>query len=134
MRRGTLVKIEPTGHVSVELEPAAIAGALCLLSTSVLPLRARDLGAKLVLWVSSDEPGIIMGRELPARDEPDASPVEALVDGQRVVLDASQEIVLRCGDASITLRRNGRIVLKGVHIETSASGTNRIKGGSVKIN
>jgi hypothetical protein len=64
------------------------------------------------------------------------SPVvlSATVDGKQVVLEAKDEIVLRCGQASITLRRNGRIVIRGTYVETRSSGVNRIKGGSVQIN
>ncbi|HEY6876702.1 MAG TPA: hypothetical protein VI299_01735 [Polyangiales bacterium] len=68
----------------------------------------------------------------PPQQEPQR--VEALVDGKRVVLDAQDEIVLRCGKASITLRRNGRIVIRGTHVETQSQGVNRIRGGSVQIN
>lgn len=60
--------------------------------------------------------------------------LEARVDGRRVELDGRDEVVLRCGEASITLRRNGRILIRGVQVETRASGLNRIKGGSVAIN
>ena len=63
-----------------------------------------------------------------------AAPAEALIDGRRVVLEAADEIVLRCGEASITLRRNGRVVIRGAYVETAAKGVNRVKGGSVKIN
>ncbi len=67
--------------------------------------------------------------------QPDAPQViEADVDGKRVRIVARDEIVLECGEASITLRRNGRIVIKGTYIETSSEGTNRIKGGQVRIN
>jgi hypothetical protein len=59
---------------------------------------------------------------------------EALIDGRRVVLEARDEIELRCGEASITLRRNGRVVIRGVYVETRSRGVNRIKGGSVQIN
>ena len=59
---------------------------------------------------------------------------EARVDGRRVELEGAEEVVLRSGKASITLRRNGRVVIRGVYVETRASGTNRIKGGSVAIN
>jgi hypothetical protein len=55
-------------------------------------------------------------------------------DGKRLELEAKDEIVLRCGPSSITLRRNGRVLIKGECIETRASGRNRIKGGSVQIN
>ena len=60
--------------------------------------------------------------------------LEARVDGRRVELEGRDEIVLRCGEASITLRRNGRVVIRGLQVETRAAGLNRIKGGSVAIN
>ncbi|RKH36875.1 hypothetical protein D7V93_42615 [Corallococcus llansteffanensis] len=63
-----------------------------------------------------------------------AEPLETTVDGQRVVLEARDEIVLRCGQSSITLRRNGQVVIRGVQVETRATGLNRIKGGNVQIN
>lgn len=60
--------------------------------------------------------------------------LEVDVDGKRVRIVARDEIVLECGNASITLRRNGRVVIKGTYIETYSEGTNRIKGGQVRIN
>jgi len=62
------------------------------------------------------------------------APLEAKVDGRRVVIEGQQEIVLRCGQASITLQKNGKVVVRGTYLETRATGTNRIKGGSVQIN
>jgi hypothetical protein len=59
---------------------------------------------------------------------------ELLADGKRVHLEAFEEIELRCGKASITLRSNGRLIIRGAYVEIHASGTNRIKGGSVLIN
>jgi hypothetical protein len=56
------------------------------------------------------------------------------VDGTRVRVTARDEVVIACGKASITLRRNGRVVIRGTHVETLSSGTNRIKGGQVRVN
>ncbi|RKH44955.1 DUF6484 domain-containing protein [Corallococcus sicarius] len=61
-------------------------------------------------------------------------PAEARVDGKRVVLEGKDEVILQCGEASITLRRNGKIVIKGVTVETRARGAHRIKAGTVDIN
>jgi hypothetical protein len=61
-------------------------------------------------------------------------PLEAVVDGKRVVIDAQDEVVIRCGKASITLRRNGRVIIRGTYVETRSEGVNRIRGGSVQIN
>jgi len=66
---------------------------------------------------------------------PESMPViEADVDGRRVRLTAKDEIVLECGSASVTLRRNGRVIIRGTYVETRSEGTNRIKGGQVQIN
>jgi hypothetical protein len=85
----------------------------------------------------SDRPVVVGWLDPPpaAREEGTSTrPAEARVDGRRVVLEANDEIVLKCGEASITLRRNGRIVIRGVYVETRARGVNRVKGGSVAIN
>ena len=60
--------------------------------------------------------------------------IDANVDGRRVRIVAQDEIVLECGQASVTLRRNGRIIIRGTYVETHSEGTNRIKGGQVRIN
>ncbi|WP_224242639.1 DUF6484 domain-containing protein [Hyalangium gracile] len=73
--------------------------------------------------------------EAPPEPEPSPTqPMEAHVDGKRVVIEAADEVVLKCGQASITLRRNGKLILKGTYVETHSTGVNRIKGGSVQIN
>jgi hypothetical protein len=74
------------------------------------------------------------GEPAPVPRAEGAAPVEAVLDGKRVVLEGEDEVVLRCGEASITLRRNGKVVIRGAYVETHAAGTNRIKGGSVRIN
>ena len=42
--------------------------------------------------------------------------------------------MLRCGKASITLTREGKVLIKGAYLSSRSSGVNRIKGGSVQIN
>ena len=63
-----------------------------------------------------------------------SKPVEVKLDGQQLVLSAEQEIVLRCGEASITLTRAGKVLIRGAYLLSRSSGVNRIKGGSVQIN
>lgn len=70
----------------------------------------------------------------PGAEATDGDAVEARVDGRRVEIEGRDEIVLKCGEASITLRRNGRVVIRGAQVETRAAGLNRIRGGSVAIN
>jgi len=59
---------------------------------------------------------------------------EADIDDERVVLTADKEIVLKCGDASITLRKDGKVLIRGTHLLSRSSGPNRVKGASVQIN
>jgi len=56
------------------------------------------------------------------------------VDGRRMVLSAKEEIMLTCGDASITLTCAGKIIMRGAYLSSHASGVNRIKGATVEIN
>jgi hypothetical protein len=56
------------------------------------------------------------------------------VGDERIELEVDREIVIRCGAASLTLCPDGRIVLRGSHLLSRATGSNRIKGGTVQIN
>lgn len=69
--------------------------------------------------------------------KPDAIPLAAdsvRVDGKRVVIEGEEEVVLMCGESSISLKRNGKITIRGKYLLSRASGVNRILGGSVEVN
>jgi hypothetical protein len=87
-----------------------------------------DVRQPIVVGVLRDSRGA-----LPAADVPQ-SLVSAQVDGQKVVLTAEREIVLRCGAASITLTRAGKVLIKGTYVLSRSSGYNKIKGAAVDIN
>ena len=98
-------------------------------------------GAVLMFERGRADLPIIVGLLQPAVAEAEARAqvqpeptVKVDADGKRLELSAHDEIVLRCGPASITLRRNGRVLIRGVVVETRASARNRIKGGTVQIN
>ena len=55
-------------------------------------------------------------------------------DGKRIVIEGEQEIVLKCGESSITLTRSGKILIRGKYLLNRSSGVNRIMGGSVQVN
>ena len=59
---------------------------------------------------------------------------DVMLDGKRIVLEGKEEIVLKCGEASITLTRAGKILIRGKYLLNRASGVNRIMGGSVQVN
>jgi hypothetical protein len=51
-----------------------------------------------------------------------------------VEITASKDLTLSCGEASITLTRAGKVLIRGAYVLSRSSGVNRIKGGSVQIN
>ena len=53
---------------------------------------------------------------------------------ENILIEAQGELMLKCGSGSITLRQDGKIVLRGTHLLSRASGPIRIKGGHVEIN
>lgn len=59
---------------------------------------------------------------------------DVTIDGKKIVFDATKEIILRCGKSSVTLKKDGKIIVKGTQITNRASATNKIKGASVRIN
>lgn len=61
-------------------------------------------------------------------------PDHAVVDGKRIKFDAKEEIVLQCGEASITLTSAGKVLIKGEYLLSRSNGVNKIKGAKVAIN
>jgi hypothetical protein len=53
---------------------------------------------------------------------------------RKVVLEAKEEIVLRCGAGSLTIRADGQVIIKGTRLMSKASETNKVRGASVLIN
>ena len=107
-------------------------------------LSSDDVGSEVALMFEQGDPDrpLILGRLLhpevdlseEGRNEDGGQPLEAAIDDQRIELAAEREIVLRCGKASITLTRSGKILLRGAYIFSRSSGVNKIKGGSVQLN
>ena len=60
--------------------------------------------------------------------------VDIVVDGKEHSIEAKEQMTLKCGKASITLTKDGKILLRGTYISSRSSGTQRILGGSVQIN
>ena len=59
---------------------------------------------------------------------------DATIDGKRVIIEGREEIVFKCGDASITLTKAGKILIRGKYLINRSSGVNRIMGGSIQVN
>lgn len=115
--------------------PAAVLGC-----RSTVALRRSMVGREvLVVFEDGDlDRSIIVGviephalQEQPPERE---HGVQVQVDGERHVIEAEREVVLRCGDASITLTRAGKVIIRGNYILSRSTGYNKIKGAAIDIN
>ena len=83
---------------------------------------------------------IIPDRESSEQDSPtentetEKTIEDVCVDGKHVMIEAEEEIIFKCGEASITLTKAGKILIRGKYLLNRSTGVNRIMGGSVQIN
>jgi hypothetical protein len=120
---------------TVGLDARAAAEAVARRQGAVLLFAEGDPARPILVGLVQPPPPSMIDLVLEPSSDADADARrDAAIDGRRVVLEGEDEIVLRCGAASITLLRSGKVVIRGEHVETHATETNRIKGGSVRIN
>jgi hypothetical protein len=109
---------------------------------TTVPLVRSQIGATVVLLFEDGDlrrPIVVGVLQQPPRPADDAaSAPQPLVcvqaDDDRLVLSAEREIVRRCGDASVTLTRAGKVIIKGRYVISRSSGSNKVKGAAVEIN
>jgi hypothetical protein len=114
-------------------------GSAALVARATIDLHGAHVGRPAVLMFEEGDPHrpIVLGclvdeSTLGLPEISDQIHLEA--DGQRLVVAAKERIVLRCGKASITLTKEGKLILQGEYVSSQSSGVLRIKGGSVQIN
>ena len=142
-RVGSLVAVDPDGVPMVDYQgntsgplPAVVAVPLDREALAA----AATAHAEAVLLFDGGDPlkPILVGLVKSAAPKPaprtTKQAIDVKIDGKSMLFDAQEEIVLRCGNASITLRKDGKVAIRGVFVESHATGTNRIKGASVKVN
>jgi hypothetical protein len=133
--RGVLAGLTPQGEPLVDF--CGNPSGQQLMAVTVVPVQAEDVGREIVLLFEDGDPNrpLLVGfvqttvpRDIAQKE------VGILVDGRRLTVAAEHEIVLECGEASITLTRAGKILIKGTYVLSRSTGVNRIKGGSVQLN
>lgn len=135
---GELIGMRDEGRVPLVLYSGQH-GTAGVAARTTVDLHGPHIGAKVVLMFEGgnlDQP-IIMGvlrtgDGWPVTEAPGL--VEADVDGERLIVSAREQLVLRCGKASITLTKSGKVLIQGSYLLSRSSGVNRIKGGAVQLN
>jgi hypothetical protein len=129
--RATVLRVCADGTVSCRCT-AGGARARCevLHSSDGPPLRLAP-GDAVLVWLPGrrGQGGVVLGRIGPGR-----APAPEPTVPRELVVEAGEALVLRCGEGSITLRADGKILIKGQDLVSHARRMNRIKGGSVAIN
>ena len=111
-----------------------------IVARTVVPLQRSQLGSEVVLLCERGDPhrplimGVVKTTAAPSSVVEQKPQVSVHADGMRHEIVAEREIVLRCGDASITLTRAGKVIIKGTYVLSRSSGYNKIKGAAVDIN
>jgi hypothetical protein len=135
---GELVATIDNGRTPVVVYPGQ-AGSAAIAARTVVDLHGVHVGKRVVLMFEGGDGAkpIVLG-VLHAPEawplEPPPGQVEVDADGERLMVTAKEELVLRCGKASITLTKAGKVLIHGSYVSSRSSGVNRIKGGSVHIN
>lgn len=139
---GELVGFTESGEPLVQFEGAPAGSSVRARMTS--PVESDDVGHAVALLFEGGDPScpIVIGRiedRRPLAREAEvssegSSPFQVSADGERLEIQAGREIVLRVGQASITLTRAGKILIRGAYLLSRSSGVNRIKGGSIQLN
>jgi hypothetical protein len=111
---------------------------------TLVPVHPEDVGRDVVLAFTTERGNspVILGMVAErSQSEPKSrldmersDVVDYRIDGQTIHLTADQEILLECGQGSIRLRKDGKIIIKGLQIVSRSKGANKIKGAAVSIN
>lgn len=134
---GELVAIAE-GRIPLVLYPGQ-SGTAAVATRTVVDLHGAHIGCQVALMFENANPerpiimGVLRAREAwPLVDKPGQVEVDA--DGERLIVAAKEQVVIRCGKASITLTKAGKVLIEGAYVLSRSSGVNRIKGGSVQLN
>lgn len=135
---GTLLALIDDGQTAL-VSFAGQPGSEALRARSTVDLHGPHMGQSVVLMFEGGDVlrpivmGVLRGQVgWPSDDVPATVDVDA--DGQRMVVSAKEQLVLRCGKASITLTKAGKVLIEGSYVSSRSSGVNRVKGGSVQLN
>ena len=132
--RGDVIDVTSQA-ITVETIGSAKTHLICnVLQTSSSPVAFLPGDEVIVLKVSASS-GTVLGRVVsPAVSVQSMAACSPSSVPDELVVEAKNKLTLKCGDGSITIRNDGKVLIKGKDLVSRAQQANRIKGGSVSIN
>lgn len=124
----TIVGFDDGGEPQVDVDGRPVT------ARATVAVGREDVGREAMVTFLDGNPGrpVITGlfveQKAPARRR------RVKIKAEQLDLEAASQITLTCGKASITLHRDGKIVVRGVEVVSRASGVNRIRGGTIELN
>lgn len=148
---GTLVAIRDDGQVLVDFAQNTSDSAIQAMATTVITQQQVNRQVALLFNQGDLSKPIIMGLihsplqamldnfETQTETEKvelagDLNIDDVKVEGNKVIFEAQEEMVFKCGESSITLTKSGKVLIRGNYLLNRSSGVNRIMGGSVQVN
>ncbi len=149
---GSLVSINDSGQALVDFSLNPSNSPIQAMSTA--PITQQQVNRQVALLFNQGDlrKPIIMGlihSPLQAMldnfgEQPETEKVEELAgdvniddvkfEGNKMIFEAQEEMVFKCGESSITLTKSGKVLIRGKYLLNRSSGVNRIMGGSVQVN
>jgi hypothetical protein len=122
--RAEVIRVDATGVYVRRKSPdlAELACDLLQISDGGSLLLASGDPVLVLLPDARNERGVIIGR------------IGTKRLAEELVFEAATSMVLRCGESSVTLRNDGKILVKGQDVVSHATRLNRVRGGAVNIN
>lgn len=135
---GVLIGFRNDGAVPLVLVPGNT-NQRALAARTTLDLHGKHIGRSVTLLFENGDPALPIVTGLLAQPASSVSHGEPLkvqieTDEDRLLLESPKQLVLRCGKASITLTRDGKVLIHGTYLSSRSTGVIRIKGGSVQLN
>jgi hypothetical protein len=130
LSHATVVEVTESGVLArLDNSVGGIIDADVLVTTEATPVVFAP-GDRVLVWLpAAGARPVVLGRVgAPAGGEatPDAP--------DSLTIEAKRSLTLRAGQGSITIREDGKILIKGKDLVSHAQRLNRIKGGAVAIN
>ncbi|MBK7614599.1 MAG: hypothetical protein IPJ08_09035 [Burkholderiales bacterium] len=122
--QATLLELRPDGSLLVTIGDRLFNCDVLHSGAGAIPLLAPGDRVLLTYAAGSERP-VVLGR---------IGRYTSQQAQAHVTFEATKSLSLKCGDASIDLRADGKVLIKGEDVTVRAKGTKRIRAGTVSIN